>query len=56
VPEIIAARHMGMTCCGISVITDSGAPGKLKEITHEEVQRVGELAQPKMAEIFKKLI
>lgn len=56
VPEIIVAKHMSMTCFGISVITDSGAPGKLKEITHEEVQRVGELAQPKMAEIFKTLL
>jgi len=56
VPEIIVAKHMNMTCFGMSVITDSGAPGKLKEITHEEVQRVGELAQPKMAEIFKSLL
>ncbi|MGB5990462.1 MAG: purine-nucleoside phosphorylase [Marinifilaceae bacterium] len=56
VPEIIVAKHMSMTCFGISVITDSGAPGKLKEITHQEVQRVGELAQPKMAEIFKTLL
>jgi len=56
VPEIIVAKHMNMTCFGMSVITDSGAPGKLKEITHEEVQRVGELAQPKMAEIFKNLL
>lgn len=56
VPEIIVAKHMSMTCFGISVITDSGAPGKLKEITHQEVQRVGELAQPKMAEIFKMLL
>lgn len=56
VPEIIVARHMNMICFGISVITDSGAPGKLVEISHEEVQRVGELAQPKMAEIFKNLL
>lgn len=56
VPEVIVARHMDMEVFGISVITDSGAPGKLKEITHEEVQRVGELAQPKMASIIRELI
>lgn len=56
VPEVIVARHMNMECFGISVITDSGAPGKLVEITHEEVQRVGELAQPKMAEIIRELV
>ena len=56
VPEIIVAKHMNMVCFGMSVITDSGAQEKLKAITHEEVQKVGELAQPKMAEIFKNLL
>lgn len=56
VPEIIVARHMNMKCFGMSVITDSGAPCKLKKITHTEVQRIGELAQPKMAEIFRNLL
>lgn len=56
VPEVIVARHMDMECFGISIITDSGAPGKLKEITHEEVQQVGERAQPRIAEIIKGII
>ncbi len=56
VPEVIAARHMDMVCFGISIITDSGAPGKLKEITHQEVQRVGEKAQPMIAEIIRGII
>ncbi|MCH4895109.1 purine-nucleoside phosphorylase [Marinilabiliaceae bacterium JC040] len=56
VPEVIVARHAGIKCFGISVVTDSGAPGKLKEISHSEVQRIGELSQPRMAEIFKKII
>lgn len=56
VPEVIVARHAGIKCFAISVVTDSGAPGKLKEISHSEVQRIGELSQPRMAEIFKKII
>jgi len=56
VPEVIVARHMNMECFGISIITDSGASGKQKEITHEEVQQVGEKAQPMIAHIIRELI
>lgn len=56
VPEVIVARHMDIECFGISIITDSGAPGKLKEISHEEVQKVGEKAQPEIANIIRELI
>ncbi len=56
VPEVIAARHMDMECFGISIITDSGAPGKLKKITHQEVQQVGEKAQPIIADIIRGII
>jgi len=38
VPEVIVARHMGIPCFAISVITDLGVPGKIVEVTHEEVQ------------------
>ncbi|MDB4334793.1 purine-nucleoside phosphorylase [bacterium] len=56
VPEIIVARHMNMTCFGISIITDSGVPGEIVEISHEEVQEVAAKAQPFMALIMKELI
>lgn len=56
VPEVIAARHMGVPCFGISIITDLGVPGKIVKVTHEDVQKVAEEVQPKMTLIFKELI
>jgi purine-nucleoside phosphorylase len=56
VPEVIVARHMNMTCFGISIVTDSGVPGQIKEISHEEVQEVAGKAEPLMTQIIKELI
>ena len=50
------AKHMDMDCFGISIITDSGVPGEIVEITHEEVQEVAMRAEPKMTLIMKELI
>jgi purine-nucleoside phosphorylase len=56
VPEVIVARHAGMRVFGISIITDSGVPGQIVEISHEEVQKVAMKAEPKMTLVLKKLI
>jgi purine-nucleoside phosphorylase len=56
VPEVIVARHGGMTCCGVSIITDSGVPGQIVEISHEEVQQVAAAAEPKMTRIIAELV
>lgn len=56
VPEVIVARHAGMKVFGISIITDSGVPGQIVEISHEEVQKVAMKAEPKMTLVLKKLI
>lgn len=56
VPEVIVARHMGMACFGVSIITDSGVPGQIVEISHEEVQQVAAAAEPKMTRIIADLI
>ena len=56
VPEVLVARHMDMKVFGISIITDSGVPGHIVEITHEEVQQVAMKTEPKMTLIMKKLI
>tara|TARA_B100000965_G_scaffold182597_1_gene152412 strand:+ start:1580 stop:2389 length:810 start_codon:yes stop_codon:yes gene_type:complete len=56
VPEVIAARHMKIKCFGISVITDLGVPGKIKVVTHEDVQNVANKARPILAKLIKELI
>ncbi len=56
VPEVIVARHMDMKVFGISIITDSGVPGEIVEISHEEVQEVAMKSEPKMTLILKNLI
>ncbi len=56
VPEVIVARHMGLPCFAISICTDLGVPGKIVETTHEDVQRVASIQEPKMTLIMKTLI
>jgi purine-nucleoside phosphorylase len=56
VPEVIAARQMGIPCFAMSIITDLGVPGKIVEVTHEEVQKVAATAETKMTRIFTKLL
>ncbi len=56
VPEVIVANHAGIRCFGISIITDLGVPGKIVEVTHEEVQEIGNSVQPLMTLIMKELL
>ena len=56
VPEVIVARHMDMKVFGISIITNSDAPGEIAEISHSEVQQIAMKAEPNMTLILKKLI
>jgi len=56
VPEVIVARHMSMSVFGISIITDSGVPGHIVEISHEEVQAIAMRAEPKMSLIIRELV
>ena len=53
VPEVIVANHCGIKVFGISVITDLGVEGKIVEVSHEEVQKAADAAQPKMTTIMR---
>jgi purine-nucleoside phosphorylase len=56
VPEVIIARHMEIPCFAVSVITDLGVPGKIKKVTHKDVQEVAEMTAPKLTLLIKELI
>ncbi|MDR1984157.1 MAG: purine-nucleoside phosphorylase [Prevotellaceae bacterium] len=56
VPEVIVARHSGIPVFAISIITDLGVEGKIIEVSHEEVQKVGAAAEVKMTELIKKML
>ncbi len=56
VPEVIVARHAGLTCFAVSIITDLGVEGKIEFVTHEMVQREAEKAEARMTTIMTELI
>jgi purine-nucleoside phosphorylase len=56
VPEVIVARHMDIPCFAVSIITDLGVPGKIKEVSVEDVIAVANEQEPKMTAIMKELI
>jgi len=56
VPENIAARHMGMKVAAISVITDLGVEGHVEQVSHEEVQKAANDAEPKVAQLVRNFL
>src|SRR5512140_282778 len=56
VPEVIVARHMGLSCFAVSIITDLGVEGKIEYTTHESVQKEAEKTEARMTTIMTELI
>ena len=56
VPEVIVAHQMGIPCFAISIITDLGVPGRIVEVSVEDVQKAASETAPKMKFIMEKLI
>ena len=56
VPEVIVAKHSGMHCFGISIVTDLGVEGLVQNVSHEEVQHIARMQEPKMSNIVKELV
>lgn len=56
VPEVIAARHMGLKCFAVSIISDLGVPGKIVEITHKHVIDAASAVEPIMTRIIQEMI
>lgn len=56
VPEVIAARHLGLRCLGISVVTNMAAGVVEGKLGHEEVLSVGAEAQPRLTALLREVL
>ena len=56
VPEVITARHLGLSCFAVSIISDLGIEGRIEYITHEMVQKAAAASESKMTAIMTRLI
>lgn len=56
VPEVIVARHTGLECFGISIVTDEGFADCLKPADVPEIYRTAMAAEPKMTQIMMGVI
>ncbi len=56
VPEVIAARHMGMRILGITAITDMATGEQVHAVTHEEVIAVAKQVEPKFIRLIKRVV
>lgn len=56
VQEVIAARHMGIRCLGISVVTNMAAGVLPEKIDHEAVLEVGAQATGSLTSLLRELV
>ena len=56
VPEVLAARHMGIRVVGISCITNMGAGVLKKKLDHREVLEVGEKVKAGLMDVLGRII
>lgn len=56
VPEVLAARHMGLRCLAISCVTNMAAGVLPEPIDHEKVLEVGGAAQGRLTALLRELL
>jgi purine-nucleoside phosphorylase len=56
VPEVIAARHMGIKVLGISCVTNMAAGVADQPISHEEVLAIGQRVKGQFAALLRAMI
>ncbi|ASW75852.1 purine nucleoside phosphorylase [Chryseobacterium piperi] len=56
IPEVIAAKHMGMDVFCLSIITDLGGPDIALSVSHEEVLNAANKAMPDVITVVKGLV
>ena len=54
--EAIAARHMGLKVCGISLVTNMAAGISQTQLSHEEVKQAADAAGKKFGDLLEKVI
>jgi len=56
VPEVIAARHMGMRVLGFSIITDEGFPEALKPVALDEILAAAAAVEPDLTRLVQAVL
>jgi purine-nucleoside phosphorylase len=56
VPEVIAARHLGLPVLAVSVITDLCYPGQLKPVQLPEILAAAAAAEPRLTALMKAVL
>jgi purine-nucleoside phosphorylase len=56
VPEVIAARHLGMRVLGLTAITDMATGESVQPVTHEEVLRVARELEPRFVRLVRRIV
>ncbi len=56
VPEVVVARHMGMSVLGLSLITNGATGEGTEEVNHAEVLATADIARPKFATLVRGIL
>ncbi len=56
VPEVIAIRHMGIDCIGISIITNINRPDCMEKVSIESIVNVSRRASFKLSRLINRFI
>jgi purine-nucleoside phosphorylase len=56
VPEVLVAKHMGLPCCAVSVLTDDCDPDNLKPANIQEILKIAAKTEPQLTQLYVELI
>lgn len=55
-PEVVAARHLGMRVVAFSIVTDMCLPDELEEANIEQIIATAGAAEPKLTRVVKRMV
>jgi purine-nucleoside phosphorylase len=56
VPEVIAANHLGLPCCAVSVLTNTNDPDNLQAVSFQDVLSTAKIAEEAFVKLYVELI